>query len=262
MLKTILTQILIIIFLTSPVFATVMQAGISQSHSKIIPSIVLDKTTQLPIPNAKITVPSINYSTTSNQHGEFSIPQNIKNNSFLAVEKANYKPFSITISQSNTATPLTLRIEKSNELVIKIDSTLRHLGDDNFSQESANAYQFKTKTLGPTYIKTFIIPSQNLNKNNYLVFGSIIGIDTALAKGLRQNRITTAFASPPSIYLNGVKIAEIKINGDNQKVKLPNQLIKWNQQNQIIIKAGINLAQTAYTDYDDFEFMNLSVQVF
>ena len=57
-------------------------------------------------------------------------------------------------------------------------------------------------------------------------------------------------------------IAEIQINGDNQKIKLPKQLIRWNQNNEIVIKAGRNLMQTAYVDYDDIEFMNLSVQTF
>ena len=95
-----------------------------------------------------------------------------------------------------------------------------------------------------------------------MVIGSIIGIDTAIARGMGQNKITNSFASPPSVYLNGVKIAEIKVNGDNQRIKLPTNLIKWNQNNTITIKAGINLMQTAYIDYDDFEFMNVSVQVF
>ena len=55
---------------------------------------------------------------------------------------------------------------------------------------------------------------------------------------------------------------EIKINGDNQKIRLPNNLIRWNRNNEIVIKAGVNLMQTAYIDYDDFEFMNVSIQVF
>ncbi len=77
-----------------------------------------------------------------------------------------------------------------------------------------------------------------------------------------QNQISNAFASPPTVYLNGHKIAEIQINGDNQKIKLPKQLIHWNQNNEIVIKAGRNIMQTAYVDYDDIEFMNLSVQTF
>ena len=58
----------------------------------------------------------------------------------------------------------------------------------------------------------------------------------------------------------GQKIAEIQINGDNQKIRLPHNLIKWNQDNIITIRAGRNLMQAAYVDYDDIEFMNISVQ--
>ena len=44
------------------------------------------------------------------------------------------------------------------------------------------------------------------NKTNYLVIGSILGIDTALARGMGQNNITTSFASPPKVFFNGKKI--------------------------------------------------------
>ena len=158
--------------------------------------------------------------------------------------------------------PFTLAIEKSNVFDIKIDSRLCHLGDNNYSGYSANAGQFKSVAIGPIYQKKFFISSSTITKQNYLVFGSIIGIDTALARGMGQNQISNAFASPPTVYLNGHKIAEIQINGDNQKIKLPKQLIRWNQNNEIVIKAGRNIMQTAYVDYDDIEFMNLSVQTF
>ena len=104
------------------------------------------------------------------------------------------------------------------------------------------------------------MPTATKNKTSYLVIGSIIGIDTALARGMGQNNITTSFASPPKVFFNGQKIAEIQINGDNQKIKIPNYLIKPNQQNEIKIAAGINLQQTAYIDFDDIEFMNLNIE--
>ena len=94
----------------------------------------------------------------------------------------------------------------------------------------------------------------------YFVIGSIIGIDTALARSMGQNKITISYASPPEIYFNGNKIAEIELNGDNQKIKLPPSLIKANSKNEITIRAGRNMLQTAYIDYDDIEFMNLSIE--
>ena len=62
------------------------------------------------------------------------------------------------------------------------------------------------------------------------------------------------------MFFNGEKIAEIQLNGDNQKIKLPNRLINAGMQNEIMIKTGRNLQQTAYIDYDDIEIMNLSIQ--
>ena len=56
------------------------------------------------------------------------------------------------------------------------------------------------------------------------------------------------------------KISEIQLNGDGQRIKLPPNLIRKNQVNEITIKTGRNLMQTAYIDYDDIEFMNLSIQ--
>lgn len=261
-MKKVFLSFIICLFVAIPTNATVMQGGVSQSQTYTRYNKVIDKTTKLPIANAKITIPSQNYTTYSNKNGEFQLNTPIYKPTFLSVEKQNYKPFSVTISRHSTTQPFTLSIEKSNTFDIKIDSDLCHLGDNNYSGYSANAGEFKSRAVGPVYKKNFYISRNNFTKQNYLVIGSIIGIDTAIARGMGQNKITNSFASPPSVYLNGVKIAEIKVNGDNQRIKLPTNLIKWNQNNTIIIKAGINLMQTAYIDYDDFEFMNVSVQVF
>jgi len=92
------------------------------------------------------------------------------------------------------------------------------------------------------------------------VIGSIIGIDTLMARSLRQNSIVNSYASPPEVYFNGTKIAEIQLNGDGQRIRLPNNLVKSGQMNEITIRTGRNLKQTAYIDYDDIEFMNLSIE--
>ena len=62
-------------------------------------------------------------------------------------------------------------------------------------------------------------------------------------------------------FFNNQKIADLKINGDHQEIKLPKNLIKQNQQNQIMIKTGKNLFQHSYVDYDDIELMNLAIEV-
>lgn len=241
-------------------FAAVLEGGINTSERLKNFWTVIDKATKKPVPNARVEIPSKNFTAYSDINGHFEIKPYINNKTIMAVTKTNYKPYSITIQKDANIKPFIVEIENSNPFDIRLETALCHLGDNNFSIVSANAGQFKGKAIGPKYTKNFHIPFCSQNKQPYLVIGSIIGIDTALARGMGQNRITTSFASPPSVYLNGHKIAEIQINGDNQKIKLPKQLIRFDKLNTITIKAGQNLMQTAYVDYDDIEFINLSIQ--
>ncbi|MCM1265376.1 MAG: carboxypeptidase-like regulatory domain-containing protein [Candidatus Gastranaerophilales bacterium] len=259
-MKRVLTLFLIFLFSLTQSYAAVMQGGITENYMMKNQNKIIDKYTKQPVANAKVRIPSKNYTTYTNNNGEFELKTSISGPTILSVEKQNYKPFSITINKGDYSRPFTLAIEQAGQFDIKIDSQLCHLGDNNFSGYSANAGQFKGVAVGPVYSKKVIIPASAKVKQNFLVIGSIIGIDTALARGIGQNRISNAFASPPSVYLNGQKIAEIQINGDNQKIRLPHNLIRWNQENVITIRAGRNLMQTAYVDYDDIEFMNVSVQ--
>ena len=221
---------------------------------------IIDSATNSPISNAKITIPKYNYSTYTDTNGNFNFDKNIDSSTIMSVEKEGYRPFSLTINQrNNVSKPLVLGIEKSNISDIVIESSMMHLGDDNYSQSSANADNFRLNTIGPSFSKNFIMKRGTLSSQNYLVIGSILGIDTLLARSMGQNSIVNSYASPPEVYFNGVKIAEIQLNGDNQKIKLPNNLIKAEQANQVTIKAGKNLMQRAYLDYDDIEIANLSI---
>ena len=141
---------------------------------------------------------------------------------------------------------------------ITIDKDMFHLGDNNYSDTSANAGEFRVKCVGPYYTKNVKI--SQATDSTYLVIGSIIGVDTKMARSMGQNRIANAYASAPEIYFNGNKIAEIQLNGDGQSFKIPKNLIKSGQNNEITIKTGKNLMQTSYIDYDDIEFMNLSIE--
>ena len=253
--------LIISIFCSLHASAAIMQGGVSENSSvQQKYNRVIDKKTQIPVTGAKVRIPQIGYSTYTDNYGKFSVPSYTPQNSILSVQKQNYKPFSITINEKNIGKPLSIGIEKSNKFDIVIDTDIYHIGDDNYSNASANASQFRSKAVGPVYRKSFFMPTATKNKTSYLVIGSIIGIDTALARGMGQNNITTSFASPPKVFFNGQKIAEIQINGDNQKIKIPNYLIKPNQQNEIKIAAGINLQQTAYIDFDDIEFMNINIE--
>ena len=235
-----------------------LTGGINTNEVKRNFCTVIDKSTRKPVPNAKVTVPSNGFSAYTDVNGHFELKTIITKPTILSVEKQNYKPFSMTINRSGFS--FVIEIEASSPFDISLETQMCHLGDDNYSEASASASRFRGRSIGSVFSKTFFIGKPANNGDQYLVFGSIIGIDTALARGMGQNHITTSFASPPSVYLNGQKIAEIQINGDNQKIRLPKQLIKYNQNNTITIKAGRNLMQRAYVDYDDFEFMNLSIQ--
>lgn len=95
---------------------------------------------------------------------------------------------------------------------------------------------------------------------NYLVIGSVCGLDTQLAKSMGQNKIRTgAYSTPTEVYFNNHKIGELKINGDGQQIKIPNSLIKADNKNSITIKTGQNTLALDHTDYDDIEIMNLSI---
>ena len=136
-----------------------------------------------------------------------------------------------------------------------------HIGDNSFSPRSANAQDFSLSSSGPFYSKDFKLKLINAGQELFLIIGSIIGIDTVHAQRLGQSKVLTAHSSAPEIFFNGNKIAEIKINGDNQKIKIPFGLIKQNEQNNLTIKTGRNLYKTSDIDFDDIEFTNILFEV-
>jgi len=255
-MKKYFSIILSIFFLLLPCSATTFQGGVSEqgigNSSRIV-----DKNTGVGVGGAKISIPKQQYSTETDSQGYFELNTQINGPTIMSIKKENYKPFSVTISDKALSTPIVIGIEKSNADGIVVDSNMYHLGDNNFSELSANASEFRMESIGPFYTKRFLLKNLKFNKPIFLVIGSIIGIDTDLARTVGQNRITNAFASAPEIYFNGNKISEIQINGDGQKIKIPPALIKKNQVNEVTIKTGKNLMQTAYIDYDDIEFMNI-----
>lgn len=242
-----------------PAFCDIFQGGVSKD-GVVGPHRVIDAKTNAPISGAKISLPQDGYSTYSDSNGNFQLNADIAGQTVLSVEKQGYKPFSVTINQSLASKPIILGVQKSTPKDITIETHMFHLGDNSYSELSANAGEFKVKSVGPYFSKYFKLPDVAPGSKVTLVIGSIIGIDTMLAKSMGQNRISSAYASPPEIYFNGNKIAEIEINGDGQRINIPSNLVKPNQKNEVTIKTGKNMAQTAYVDYDDIEFMNLSIE--
>lgn len=255
-MKNFLSLIVLIFFITTPATAATFQGEVSE-QGQGNSSRIVDKNTGMGIGGARVSIPKSQYSTQTDSHGYFELNTQINGPTIMSVQKENYKPFSVTINDQTFSAPLVIGIEKTNADGMVLDSNMYHLGDNRFSDLSANAGEFRMESIGPFYTKRFLLKNVKLNKPIFLVIGSIIGIDTNLARSIGQNRITNAFASAPEIYFNGNRISEIQINGDGQKIKIPPSLIRKNQVNEVTIKTGRNLMQTAYIDYDDIEFINL-----
>lgn len=221
---------------------------------------VIDSRTQSPVTQADVTLPSKGYRTTTDNEGKFTLGAKIDAPTIMSVQKEGYKPFSLTVDGSSTSKPIVIGIEKTNPHDIIIDKDMYHIGDDNYSENSANASEFRIKAIGPFYTKNFKIGALPANEDIFLVIGSVIGIDTKMARDMGQSKVKTAYASAPQVFFNGNMIAELNLNGDNQQIKIPRSLIKPNSNNQLTIKSGKNLFQMAYVDYDDIELMNLFIE--
>jgi len=221
---------------------------------------IIDSISGSPVGNAGVSIPSKGLSTVTDSNGRFNLETNAKPPFILSVEAEGYKPFSMTINESINK-PFVLSITKQSPNDIIIDSNLHHLGDNNFSPNSANAYDFLTQSSGASFTKRFFVGSTKPNSKPYLIIGSIIGIDTDVARMLRQNNITAAASSPVQIYLNSQKIGGIKINGDRQELPFSPSFLRINGQNEITVETGRNMYQTKYTDYDDIEFMHLMIEL-
>lgn len=254
-----LITLVVVFMINLPAFCGIMQGGV-EKQGLLGKNRVVDSKTHAPIGGARVTLPQDNYQTYTDSNGNFSLNADVNSQTLMSVEKPGYKPFSVTLDEKLASRPLVLNIEKSTPKDITLETNMFHLGDNSFSELSANAGDFQVQAVGPYYSKDFKFPSIAQGTKVSLIIGSVIGIDTLMAKTMGQNKVAKAYASPPEVYFNGHKIAELQVNGDREKVKIPYSLIKQNQMNEVTIKTGRNLMQTAYVDYDDIEFMNLSIE--
>lgn len=258
-MRKLFITLIIILTVNSAAFCDVFQGGVSK-HGLLGRNKIYDSQTNAPISGARITLPQDNYQTYSDSKGNFALDADIDGQTVLSVEKPGYKPFSLTLNKATAGKPIVLGIEKTTAHDIVVDTNMFHLGDNSFSDLSANAGEFHVQSIGPYYSKKVHVPTLSAGTHVNLIIGSIIGVDTLMAKSMGQNKVVNAYASAPEVYFNGNKIADIQINGDGQKIRVPFGLVRQNQMNEITIKTGRNLTQTAYVDYDDIEFANLSVE--
>ncbi len=220
---------------------------------------VSDKASGYSVADAIVSVPNKGYVTHTDSSGKFSLPPNLSPPFVLAVKKQGYQPFSLTVNEYGE-TPFNLSISKSSANKLAVESDTFHLGDNSYSESSANAGDFRVKSSGVFYQKSVFIKNLAPDEKVVIAIGSLIGVDTKEAKRLHQTNVIDAYSSPVRIFLNGKEIGNLKINGDNQKISVPKTFIRQNANNIIKIVAGINQTQSDYTDYDDFEFTNLFLE--
>lgn len=262
MSKKITTAILtltVIFLYVNIAFCEVISGKVNQNETLKKKNKIVDSYTQKPVTGAAVSIPSIGYRTTSDFDGAFELNTQITDKAILSVEKDGYRPFSLTIDENIASKPLKLGIEKSKMGDVTIESDLCHLGDDVYSETSANSAEFKGKSVGAFFSKKFNTKPLRPNEEAVLIIGSVIGLDTKMAKELGQNQIAYVYSSPAEIYFNGQKVGELNINGDNQEVDIPRQLIR--ETNEVTIKTGRNLFQHAYIDYDDIEIANIRFEI-
>ena len=108
-------------------------------------------------------------------------------------------------------------------------------------------------------VQKFKKPAYSKNQTVIVKIGTVIGLDTKKAKELGQNRIAKVYSSSTEVFVNGHKIGSLEISGDNIEIPIPKSILK--EENELVIKAGRNLFQTQYIDYDDIELANVRVEV-
>ena len=259
MKKLILLLTMISIVLT-PTYGTTFTGGVTKVGQQESNQII-DAQTKQGVEFAKVTIPQKNFRAYTDANGNFELPKiQITQPTILNVEKSGYRPFSLTINNNTSlSNPMKIEIAKSEPMDIGIEDDILHLGDNSYSKNSANASDFRLKSIGPYYSKDFPMTNEAKHRTNYIIIGSIVGLDTKLAKSMGQNRIKTAYSSPTDVFFNGNLIGQLKINGDGQRIKIPQNLIKTGTKNQITIRTGQNLMPGNDIDYDDIEIMNISI---
>lgn len=257
-MKKILLTLISFLFLLTQAYAGVISGKIN--HDDInFQNKIIDSNTQQPLSGAKITIPDLYYTTYSDKDGCFKLNADVSNKTVMFVEKEGYKVFSLTVDNNVFNSPLKLGIEKTSPFDMQISQGVIHLGDNMFSDNSANSRDFRLSAQSHYYSQIFKKPQCNNKQDVVINIGTLIGLDTKKAKQVGQNKIAKVYSAPTEVYVNGHKIAKLELNGDNIQILIPKTILK--DTNELLIKAGKNLFQTNYTDYDDIELANLRIEV-
>ncbi|MGD9581861.1 MAG: carboxypeptidase regulatory-like domain-containing protein [Vampirovibrionia bacterium] len=220
-----------------------------------------DSLTGEPIEGATVSVPDKGISTKSRADGGFKLDLPATQGNFiLSVKKQGYLPFALNAKKDDFYNPFTLHLDQLQGQIV-IDNNIHHLGDNNYSSRSANAASFQLPSEGPVFMKEFYVEDLP-PKGMVLKIGTIVGLDTMASRELGQSTIS-AFSSPLSIFVNSIKIAEIAVNENNKEIPIYNGVLKPHSKNLLVFQTGVNqiTAMSGTLDYDDFEFMNVFLEL-
>ena len=249
---------------------------------------VIDRATGEPLANVAVDIPGAGVAVRTDSQGRFTLPENVPSDEILTAKLEDYTPYSQTTSQDGGPMRVELeRLDESTTLVLQSDVV--HLGDDQYSEQSAGARDFRLRAQGREMVRQFRlerVPSQPAE----LVIGSLIGLDTAEAVRAGQSGIATADMSPMEIEINGQTIHTISVAADNIRIPLSPRYLRPGQ-NTVVIRTGkvsqiipqrrgtpiaiplfggnlrmrVPSSQTVtgipLTDHDDVELANVRVEV-
>ncbi|MGK7906504.1 MAG: dockerin type I domain-containing protein [Synechococcus sp.] len=246
---------------------------------------VIDRTTGKPLANVAVDIPGAGVAVRTDSQGRFQLPENVPSNEILTAKLEDYVPHSQTTSEEGA--PLRVELERLDEnRTLVLQSDVVHLGDDQYSEQSAGARDFRLRSQGREMVRQFRL-EQPPRQPAELVIGSLIGLDTAEAVRAGQSGIATADMSPMEIELNGTRIHSISVAADNIRIPLPVSLlrqgmntvvIRTGKVSQIISRQGPSIAFPIFggnfrmrmprsrsgipvTDHDDVELANVKVEV-
>jgi hypothetical protein len=246
---------------------------------------VLDRKTGEPIPNAEVQIPEEGITVRTDNYGRFTLPRELPSDRILTTRASEYAPFSLTTRKDQKGS-YDLRLEKLGPQLVVVDDQLHHLGDNNFSPQSANAGSFRLRAEGVELTRSFNL-SKLPRSGVTLRIGSLIGLDTPASIQAGQSGLRNAAQEPLQVLLNGQRVKELTLNGDRIQILLPraglrvgnntltlrtgqatNDQMVENRDGDLFpllgsllgLRVGDNNVQKI-TDYDDIELAHITIEI-
>lgn len=209
------------------------QVGLESSNT----GRVVDQATGQPLAGVTIEVPNEGIKVVTDQDGRFILPSPVAPDRILTARRDQYAPFSLTVSKSEDT--FALGLQKLTDRMIILEPGVRHLGDNRFAPNSANASDLRLPSSGSKVRYSFAV-ERIPDSDPYLKIGSLIGLDKS--DGLQ-------------ILLNGSLVRRVFKNGDGLSVAIPRWLLKIGRNELALITPSS--AGLFDRDDDDLEFANL-----